>query len=325
MTELAREPGTGFHVFHVIPDAWGPFVDIRAMYQSLARRAPWISVIKPNEFRSLQLFSYDHGLLWDDPRVAFVVWDLSAEVYTIPRKALVTYVYSEALAGDLTKLLPAHQSVWARFVVDLRDIDGVFGHTPLAAELLARSHKKAFLMPVGWDAEAMGAPRWDAPKHKELVFYGSVVGRREILLPYLLDTFNRRRDQPLLVSISGAYGRGLLGELDTSQASLYIAHSDVESYSTWRLWQVASTSAALLSEPGDTWPFVIEEHFVGIQKFEIGNAWNVSLQIKELLTRREHNLSVARAAHEIARQFTVDLIQTRYLLPALAELADSRG
>lgn len=333
MTVLAREPKTGFHVFHVIPDAWGPFVDIRAMYQSFARRNPWTSVISTEEYLRLQKGLQQEALgdPWWDPRVAFVVWDLAAEPPDLKstRKALVLVVYSEALDQVDEKFWPAHLKVWSDFWHAAHQYDGVFGHTPRMSDLLHHlvgTKCKPFVLPVGWDAHAMGAPRWDAPKFKELTFHGSVVGRREIVLPYLYDTFNRGRDAgPLLVNISGAYGRALLGELDTARASLYIAHSDVESYSTWRLWQTASTSCVMLSEPGDTWPFEAERHYIGIERFELGNVWNVSLQIKELLSRHEHNLSVARRAHEeIACKFTLDHVAENYLLPALAELADSR-
>ncbi len=288
---------------HVVPYDWGPFVDIRACLQSLSRRRPRTQVIPQDWYRR------DPGL-WEDPECLFICWDISTADPGPKenRKCKVAVVYSEAIDENQANLLPQHRAVWDSFLKMAPNLDAVLTHTPRTAEILGKI-LPAYVLPVGWDAEAMGALR-HAPKHQQLVYHGSMAGRRALIVPYLIGRLG-------LVDITGSCGRQLLGRRVTAAASLYIAHSPVESFSTWRLWQAASTSAALIAEPGDTWPFEKGKHFLGIPRISVDNAEDVSLQIIRYLEQKDRLIEIANAAHELARQFTVGYVEDEFLVPAV--------
>lgn len=309
---MDRYPGTGHIIVHVIPPEWGPFVDIRACYQSLARRRPWTHVISPAEYHERI-----NGWLWNDPDTVFVCWTMMDPGPKWQRKCKVVTVYSEALDDDGAKLLHGHLDHWNNFRIMSVHFDAVATHTPMTAEIVARAGCPTFVMPVGWDPDAMGRPRRDAPKLHKFLYHGSCVGRRELVIPYL--RANLGNDH--FLDGTGMFGRSLLGTLDTADASLYIAHSEVASFSTWRLWQTASTTAAMVAEPGDTWPFEIGKHYVGIQRVTMLNAPQTVRDLAELVKRRDLLLEVAtRAYEEVACRYTVDHIEDAYLVPALCKL-----
>lgn len=299
---LAREPETGFQIIHVIPDAWGPYVDIRAMYQSLARRNPWTSVIAPGEFT-------DARVLAADAQTLFVHWQPErAELTGLKeRRAMVAAVYSEAYDDNPRIMLRAHSEHLTRFLCARILFDCVFGHTPWMADRLASSFTPGFVLPVGWDLEAMGAPRWDSHKHYGRSFHGTRVGHRGSGIVTAFD-----------VDHTGFFGRQLLGALDQSAISIYIAHSDVASFSTWRLWQCASTSCVLAnaSKSDDVWPFDVNEHMLrtSIATFRRRQ------ELHELAKDTKRLEPIARAAHEVARKYTVDMIERSFIVPAIQQL-----
>jgi len=302
----ARYPGVGAIIVHVIPSAWGPYVDLRASLQALSRKRPWTHVISPEEFAGP--VGED---LKSDPDVWIVCWSLLDPGPRDQRRCQMAYVYSEALDDDGGKLLPDHLAHWHRFKSFAGGFDRIFAHTPSAATIVARAASPVHVLPFGYEPLAMGEPRVDAPKHRGLLFYGSIVGRREILVPYLRAELG---DQ--LSDACGMFGRGLLGMLDTSRASLYIAHSDVSSFSTWRLFQTCATTAAMIAEPGDAWPFVAGIHYVEIPRLTISTARSSVEILRELISAPDHLNQIAhRAHHEIGRTFTMEHIEDRYLVP----------
>ena len=301
---------------HVVPSEWGAWVDVRASFASLARRHPWVQVISLEEFRVRAA----GGELWDDPDVLFVNWLLDDPGPRERRRCLVAGVYTEAMDEDESKLLPAHLDLWHRVKTVAGNFDGIFAHTPWMASMVGRMGIQAYVMPLGWDAEAMGAPRWHAPKHERLVFHGTNTPRRALILPI----FERLLGN-YLVNISGQFGRGLLGRLDTAAAALYIANSPVRSFSTWRLWQAASTSAAVLAEPGDTWPFEAGKHFLALPPITLDNLEAVARDIARLADEHNLLLRTAETAHEVARRYTVDRIEEEFLVPAALAMRAARA
>lgn len=97
----------------------------------------------------------------------------------------------------------------------------------------------------------MGSPQWDRPKEYATVFAGSTVGRRTTILPALCNLLS-------LDLCTAVYGAALIDRMNASKTALYVAHSEVRSYSTWRIWQAFCSSAALATEPGDWWPMTEE-------------------------------------------------------------------
>jgi hypothetical protein len=316
---FAKHPDVPYTFIHVIPDDWGPYFDLRACWRQLARRRPYVHVLSVREFHDCW------AELKSDPQLFFIVWDLST-VYGVAhngRRCKLAHVYSEALDDDHDKMLPAHVRVWALFKEIAPRLDCVFAHTPWMVSSLnlfgMRATPFAYVMPAGWDEAVMGTPRWEARKLKMLSWHGSMVGRREVINPYVSLSAHQRWGDTGYEDISGCYGRSLLGRLDNSNASLYIAHSEVRSFSTWRLWQVASTSAILIAEPGDSWPFEPGKHYFGITQFSLTNLREVWEEIVNAVSAPDR-VAVFNEAHELARKFTVDIVLDSYIVPAAAKL-----
>lgn len=313
-----REPTTGLHVVHVIPETWGPFVDILASYRNVAARCfPWMNVVSPEVFAGMK-----SSPAYQDPGVLFVLWtDDPRPGPKTERKALVAGVYSEAIgerneAGELLGMLPEHRAHFERFRAVQAEYDAVFAHTPWMQEQLAYLlEPPVYVVPVGWDPETMGRPRWTAPKFVDYAYYGSGVGKRSMILPFLQGRLGKR-----LVDVTGSFGRDLLGKLDVARASLYVAHSDVRSFSTWRIWQTIATSAALVAEVGtDTWP-LHTAHYVGYPRVTLDNGEETANELRRILDHVDLLGMARRCYEEVAGAFTVETIVQSYLLDAMGDL-----
>lgn len=301
-------------IIHVISDEWGPFVDIRACWQSCAERDASIEVIVPKEFNAR----------WpgENNETMFVLWDALIDPGPRDRRdCYVAAVWSEALDTDLGKMLPEHRVVLEKFLDIAHCYDAVFVHTPWMRETLIKcmitigGGPSTFVMPVGWDLAAMGTPRWDAPKHLPISYRGSRVGRRLEIIPKLKNEFKAHE----FVDDTGCFGRTLLGRLDSCSIDLYVAHSLVRSFSTWRLWQVASTSALLVAEPGDMWPFTNE--LIVLPRIELYPTDNIRATAERLIhIARAPFKHLPREAHALARKFPMERIVSEFLLSAFEEL-----
>lgn len=291
---------SSFPIFHVITDQWGPYVDIRACLKSRESRAKRTFVITPEQCAELPTSTLDN------PDAFFIHWQPErAELGLASSAAKHAAVFSEAYDDDPAKLLPDHRVHLERFLAQRDKFDCVFAHTPKLAARLQGPSTPAFVLPVGWDAEAMGAPRWDAPKHYSIEFHGSMVGRR--MGAWLGDANG-----------CGLYGRMLLGYLDQSAISLYKAHSDVMSFSTWRLWQCASTSCVLAADSAseDSWPFYPDEHYI-----KLAPGFDPS-ELVALAREPAWLMLYARRAHELAREFSIDRIEKAYIVTAFERLKE---
>jgi hypothetical protein len=278
----------------------------------MAQRYSWISVVTPEQFEEIKKTD-----AYQDANNFFVQWCQVDPGPKEDRKATVTLVYSEARATNEALLLPDHKREWKRFYEWAPRYDAAFGHTPWMVEQVSAAGLPGHLFPLGWDPEVMGSPRWSVAKQHDIVFYGSKVGKRAFVLPYFHEKLGI-----YLKDISGMFGRTLTGALDTARASLYVAHSDVDSFSTWRLWQTAATSAALIAEPGDMWPFVYGEHVADIPRVTFSNVDEVVDKLNYYI--HGNLMQYAERAHELARKFTVDHCVTSYLIPASAKIVRKR-
>lgn len=298
-------------IYHVITDRWGPYVDIRACLQSRERRTNRTHVITPEQFDELP-----HEII-ENTDAFFIHWQPErARAGLRLSSAKHAAVYSEAYDDDASKLLPEHLAHLKAFYARREEFDCVFAHTPkMAARLGNRPGTPGFVLPVGWDADAMGAPRWDAPK-VPISFHGSMVGRRDSALATWLGAGAQNNQVAIW---SGLYGRQLLGALDQSALSFYKAHSDVMSFSTWRLWQCASTACVLAADTvsTDSWPFFAGEHYVKLQ-YTDGIAQ--SQELYDLAQQTDRLRALVMQAHELAREFTVDRIEKAYIVPAFEQL-----
>lgn len=307
---MSLHPELGVHVHAVIPSTWGAFVDVYACYEVATRTRPWLSVLSPAAFDA-------NGSALGDSSNVYVLWEPSLRVPPrAERDAMVGIVYSEAL-GDPAHMLVAHKEQLARFHAESGDLDAVFLHTPWMQTQFA-PHAPAYVLPVGWEPEAMGRPRWNSPKHRAYVYHGSMAGKRQFTVPFLTEHLS---DQ--FFNATGSFGRALLGTLDTAQAALYLGHSDVASFSTWRIWQALSTSAALVAEPGDSWPMEPGRHFYQLPRIDYTNIGAVASELRQLAAGNTLG-QYARRAHDDLSWYTTGRIVDDFLVPAVRDMQERR-
>lgn len=315
MTDLVRHPDTGLHYVMVVPSSWGAYVDIFAMYSRVERHNQWLSVVDSFEATFLH-----HR---NDANVLFVCWSLiGPRAFDLnDRKCLVTGVYSEAYDRDRSKMIVDHQLHYDRFVEESKSYDAVFTHTPWMMEEVSRGCcKPGYVLPVGWDPLVMGEGRWRSPRRIHFLYWGSRAGRRELFLPYLQEKL-----EGYLVDGTGMFGRELLAKLDTAHAALYLAHSNVASYSTWRLWQSVATSACFVGEPGDTWPFEADKHFLTFGLMTSENCRESVDEIRRIGTDETRMRATARRAREeVGEKFIIDRVLSDWLIPASAHMLEVR-
>jgi len=284
----------------VIPHTVGPFSDIRACYAQIAAESPWLRVIPPEAFgEEMQRFA-EHDVM-------FVHWAPSMlERGAIPmqRRALILPVYSEALDDDRNCMLPDHVRDWERFC-SLRDcFDGVFAHTPWMAQRTSEGiGKPGFVLPVGY-SPVMGNPAWSCEKHHVALFTGSMIHRR-------LEFVRKFANGLSLDLCAGVYGPALIERMNLSKVTLYIAHSCVQSYSTWRIWQAVCTSSALATEPGDWWPLE-DELCIPLPRLTQGNIDGVIDMVRTLPFNDA--IERARALRASLEKFTTRYCVENYMI-----------
>lgn len=312
---LQRHPATGLTYVMVIPDDWGAYIDYAEGYALQASTTPWLRVVSPAAFHAWAFAQHR-----DNPRVMFLLW--TPEVVPADHACLIVGLYIEAV-GDPASMLPDHVAHQERARRAAESYDAMAVHTPgLVAPVAATMAKPTYLFPAGWHP-AWGAPRPASLKSEYILFWGSIVGRRVELIPWF-----RRYAGATLKDCSGLFGRKLMAEIESSRMAIYLAHSVVQSFSTWRLWQMISTSTGLVAEPGETWPWVAGEHYVPIPYFELGDAPEAQAQRLETIEhvhrawRDPDGLRrVALYAHrDLGPRFTLERCLEDYLVPMSKEL-----
>lgn len=298
MTSFDTHPKTGRH-YAIVLSPNGAYRDLWAMYAHAAKTRPWLEVMTRQGADVLRATS-----LYQDPRLVMVVWEPTKFVpfSRDERRAKVIGVYSEALGGDM---LEAHIEHFEQFASVVPDYDAIAVHAPRAKQILEKVlvNTPVVTLPVGWCPFAMGVPDFIGPRPRELVFVGSNVGRRMELLPML------QAGLPGLEWPQGLYGQDVLFVLSQARGYLYIAHSKVETFSTWRLWQALSAGTTLFAElADDAWPFVKNEHFVALSSPPTP---------EEIRERLAEDVSVyAKRAHEaFALDFVIDNVIDEYVVP----------
>lgn len=304
---MEPHPETGRRYIHVIPKAWGPFADIRAAYSAMSRQKPWLLVIDTSEFR-------DALKEMRDTNAVFVHWSpgsIASGELPVDRTAHVLPVYSEALDCDASILLSEHRTDLDRFVSSASMFDGFFAHTPWMVEQLSSlTGLDGLVLPVGWHP-VMGDPDWDCPKETLALFFGSVVGRRSQILPVL------ERDVPLTIC-RGVYGPDIIQRMNRSVSTVYVAHSRVQSFSTWRIWQALCSSSVLVAEPGDWWPLTDE------MCFELPRITDDTLdEAVQMLSQMSPTAALerARVLHESLRHFTTEFCLDNYVVTPTRSLS----
>lgn len=297
--QLSPHPDTGAVYIVVF------YHDLRAMHEIAAGyrlcSAPWIAVIGDDEFEAV----FEH---YRDRRAVFVHW-CQTQLPLVPRdrRATLVPVFYEVVEEDMSGYGAFFRKSLADMIALRGRVDGVLTHTPTSAALLNRlSGIRTAVLPVGRDERVLGRPRWDARKECEAVWYGTssqdwygtcVQDRRSRIFAALGATQGFRGRQ-----LSGLYGAELVDELQASKTLLYVKHTEGSFSSTWRLWQVASSSAAMVQEAGDYWPMTRDVCFE-VDRTLIENIGELARFVRSLDPAMA--LERARAAHDQLAPYTI--------------------
>jgi hypothetical protein len=197
-------------------------------------------------------------------------------------------------------------------------MNAAFGHTPWMASRLEKDGVPGFVLPMGWDPEVMGTPDWEAKKKCRFTYVGAPAGKRAWVIPGMRLALGKDMHEP-----QDKWGKELIGIFNESVANLYLSHSNVHSFSTFRIWQTMSSSAALIAEKGrDCWPME-EGMYIGVPTITRANGPQTA---KMILTIPDAvYLSVAHKLHDaLAHDFTIEKILENYLIPASIKIKDTK-
>lgn len=266
---------------HIVPAQWGPFVDIAAMWRMVGA-----TVLDP----ASEAAYWNYAL---EDRLVRVFWSLAAVPPPKSRTWAAVAVYAEALTdpGNDKAMLPQHVEHWIRFCEATRNYDAVVVHTPaMARRLRAELRLPVFVIPLGWSpiTNGFGPSGPHRHVHHDVAWWGSPVGRRVDLYPQLARWCESQSVRA--IDLTGKFGRELVGALDSVACVVYVAHSKVESYSTWRLWQTLMADVPVVSEPaslGDVWPFSWDTSYLRSVPFldEPGGWEQLEVEVRTVRTR----------------------------------------
>ena len=289
-----------------------PYRDAIALYSEIAQDNEWMEIL-PNQALEARMDE-----IAADERAFVMMWGVRCPIPPPDRKAMFVRVWSEAYDEVSSNLIGAHPG-WIRILKSqLPTIDGLFAHTPWMSEVMARdSGRPSFVLPVGWSPSAMGSPNWEQEKEYRFTTWGKAnAGKRVWLYPQMKAAMGDQH-----VQMNGVWGSRAIGILNQSSAFLYLSHSDVHSFSTFRTWQAVSSSAALIAEEGrDCWPMT-DDMYVGIPTLTPENIKTVAARLLAMDDR--DLLARARILHESLKHMTIDHVVERYLVPASMKIKET--
>lgn len=233
---------------------------------------------------------------WQDPTNVILFWGRPGEI-PAPRRARCALRYTES-SGPPEGLIPNQKAEQDWLQKNGRAFDVVFVGTPAVKAYVESFCKKTVAAPIGYDAGTMGIPDWNAKKSRELCFYGSFMGRRQWIIPFLGSRLGHR------FHMVHKFGRLRQKTLNGSRAILYVGHSKEPGFPGLRLWQAIATSAALVTEDRDAWPAIAGRHYVPIPEAREDNPEELAASIESALDQPLQD--IARTAHEELSPYTVD-------------------
>ena len=298
-------PKTGLHYFHVLRD-YPAFLEVFASYQQAATRIPWMTAVVYKDVPPAG------SPLWDDPRIMFIFWTCLPTEAPRGFRAKVALHYTESTDKPEDKN-PIQQGLYRTFLDDLQYCDLLFAHTPSAREVLRPFGKKVALAPVGCEPNVLGTPKWGSDKKYDIAFYGNRFGRRLWILPALEKHFG---DRMIHIEHFGAKRQEIL---EASRVTLYVLHSRDSSGATSRLWQVASTSSAMVIERSDVWPARPGLHYLEVDPADEANLDRLITSLESILKRPDLE-RVARQAHAHLWRYTVERCMQEFIVPASMEI-----
>lgn len=248
---------------------------------------------------------------WRDPALAIVFWCQLPAIIPKDRLARCVFYHLES-TGDPKNLTPGQEGFMRSFLKRAKQPDLFLVTTPTTAEYWNSRARRVAVMPIGFDAETMGLPDWTSPKTHDVGFCGTVVGRREWVIPILSKHFGDR------FRIIISCGLDMRRDFNSCRIMLHVAHSDEFGLPTLRIWQALSTSAAMATERRDAWPAVSGRHILQIPPARREDPSEFLAGIEEAL--RMPLPDIARVAHEELSGYTVERCIGDFMMPAVSSL-----
>jgi hypothetical protein len=248
-------------------------------------------------------------LEWNDPGNVILFWGGHPQIPS-NRRARCALRYTES-SGPPEGLIPNQRAEQDWLVKNGRAFDVVFVGTPGVKAAVEQNCKRTVAVPIGYDAGTMGIPDWNAKKSRELCFYGSLMGRRQWIIPFLGSRLGHR------FHMVHKFGRLRQKTLNGSRAILYVGHSKEPGFPGLRLWQAIATSAALVTEDRDAWPAIAGRHYVPIPEAREDNPEELAASIESALDQPLQD--IARKAHEELSTYTVDRCLSDYVMKEFPE------
>lgn len=250
-----------------------------------------------------------------------------------PRQGKVLFVYCEPLtmsgmSGDGLAYLRAFEDIWPL-------IDGALVHTPQMKEDLVKHLREVEIdrranygdiaahigvFPAGLDPTLFTLPSAVTERDIDFLFYGSPAGKRQWSLPSL----KKRLGDRLVIAPMNTFGDEMTALLHRTKVSVYVAHSDVRSYSTWRMWRDSLAGAAMAIEcldgvSADAWPMFADVHYLPMPKLEnTVESYDEFVKMLNLFSARTYNME--HSANDKARRFSTEHCVQEYLLPFIETL-----
>jgi len=232
------------------------------------------------------------------------------QVLRTARRNKVAFVYTEPFAPE-SAMSADHRAYKRAFFQIAPWLDGVIAHTPeMCDQILAELKEMGFNKPVGVvpagldNGQVPESARWTT-KDIDFLFYGSMSGKRRWALPLLKEKLGDR-----LVIAEGVYGDALYGLLVRTKVSVYVAHADVTSFSTHRIWHelplgVTMAIECLSGRGADAWPLCPYYHYVPLPTLTQENADEYVKKLEGALTwEPSSNLASIASTHNT--EFCID-------------------
>lgn len=296
-------PKSGLRYIMSIAD-WPTYRDFAFLYFELASRVDWLEIL------GRRALSEQLAELCKDERNVIIIWGYRCPDIPVDRKAIVMLGYSEAYADDRDVMLTPHHKWLDNFRGwQAPQVDAVLCHTPfMAKKVVAGLAVPGYVLPMGW-GKTMGSPNWSAKKIHRFTYNGVGAGKRAWLVPAMEGCM-----KGALHNASGTWMTDLNQTLNASRASLYLSHSNVQSFSTFRIWQSVASSAALVAEKGrDCWPME-DSDYITMPTLTTQNVEIVAARLMDIPD--SHFEKVARNLHEKFAHMTIDHVVDGYLIPA---------
>jgi len=280
------------------------FTEFERAYQKTVQGLPEVSLDRLNRWPP-------DRPEWQDPAFAIVFWCRLPKV--IPRKrAARCILYHLESSGIPTDLSHGQKALLEDFLERSRQPDLFLVTTPAAESFWAPRVRRVAVAPIGFDAETMGVPNWSQEKTHDVGYCGTLVGRREWILPILSKHLGPR------LRIITECCLEMRRIFNSCRIMLHVAHSEEPGFPTLRIWQAISTSAALVTERRDAWPAVSGRHILQIPPARKEDPGDFLSGIEEAL--RMPLLRIARLAHEELSLYTVERSIKEFMIPAIEPL-----